>query len=131
MTVIHKPAIIIAELGELGRLPDGGIINAGGVEGPHFTIGGKAVIMSDGTASDGTGPVSTTNANVTGYEHVQSTDSGTWVVQHNKNTQKVQVTIWDNSNEMVYADVVKIIDLNTVFIHFSTPIQGRAILLLF
>jgi|DEB19_MinimDraft_2_1074335.scaffolds.fasta_scaffold116258_1 hypothetical protein len=131
MTVIHKPAIVIQELGELGRLPDGGVINAGGVAGPHFTIDGKAVILADGTASDGSGPVLSLGGTVIGYEHVQATPATTWVVVHNKNTEKLQPTIWDSVNELLYADVVKIIDPNTVFIHFSTPQQGRAILLLF
>lgn len=139
MTVIHKPAIVIEKLGELGRLPDGGIINAGGVEGPNFTVGGKALIYADGTASDGSGqvidvegsPGTPSPTNVIGYEHVQAIPAGMWLVQHNKNSVRVQVTIWDSSNEMLYADVVKIIDPNTIFIHFGTPIEGRAILMLF
>ena len=134
MSVIHKPVIYIEELGESGRLPDGGVINAGGIEGPNFTVDGKALIFADGTATDGSGPVIITGGgggDVSGYEHVQGLASTLWVVTHNKNTEKIQVTIWDSNNEMMFADVVKIIDSNTVFIHFGTAAIGRAILMLF
>lgn len=131
MTVIHKPAIVIAELGELGRLPDGGIINAGGVEGPHFTIAGQGVVLADGSASDGSGQVIVVGGSVTGYEHTQAVASTLWTVVHNKNSRKVQATIWDSTDEMVYPDSVKIIDLNTLSVTFNTPQEGRAILLLF
>lgn len=131
MSVIFKPAIVIEELGELARLPDGGVINAGGVEGPNFSIGGKAVILADGTASDGSGPIITVGSTVIGYEHVQSSASQNWVIVHNKNSKRIQVTIWDPTDEMVLADYVQIVDLNTVHVHFNTSITGRAILLIF
>ena len=131
MSVVHKPAIVIEELGDLGRLPDGGVINAGGVQGPYFTVDGKALIFADGTATDGSGPVVISGGDVSGYEHIQSLSSTLWVVTHNKNTTKLQCTIWDLNDEMMLADVVKIIDANTVFIHFGTAAAGRAILMLF
>ena len=133
MTVIHKPAIVIAELGELGRLPDGGIINAGGVGGPHFTIDGKAVILADGTASDGSGQVIPVGnySHVKGFEFVQSTDSLLWVVEHNAGSKRLSVTVWDEADEETFANLVKIIDFNTVHITFNTPMKGRAILMIF
>ncbi len=135
MTIIHTSAVVIPELGELGKLPDGGIINAGGVAGPHFTIGGQAVILKDGTASDGSGPViivdTSTIGNVQGIEHIQAIDSDTWTISHAKNTKKIQITIWDTTDEQVFADSVKILDVNTVEIKFNTPISGRAILMVF
>ncbi|WP_300760149.1 hypothetical protein [Janthinobacterium sp.] len=42
-------------LGEMAILPPGAIVDIGGVTGPNFTIGGKGVILSDGTTSDGSG----------------------------------------------------------------------------
>jgi hypothetical protein len=132
-TVVHKPAVVVEDLGEFGRLPDGGIINAGGVSG-HFTVDGKAVILADGTASDGSGPVivvaGSVAAAIVGYEHVQATPSTLWVIQHNRHTRRVQMTIWDANDEMVWTDV-KIIDLNTVHATFSEPVAGRADLVLF
>lgn len=133
--IVHKPAIVIEHLGEMGRLPDGGIINAGGVQGPFFTIDGKAVILADGTASDGSGTVisveGANSTNAVGYEHVQSVSSSIWIISHLRNTRRMNVTIWDDTDEMVYADVVKIVDTNTVHITFNTAVSGRAILMLF
>lgn len=131
MTVIHKPAIVIAELGELGRLPDRGIINAGGVAGPHFTIGGLPVIMADGSASDGSGQVIALGSDVKGYEHIQTLASTLWAVHHAKGTKRIQITIWDSSDELLFADIVKIVDIDTVTIHFNTAVNGRAILMMF
>lgn len=48
-----KIVYLNGETGELGRLPDNGIINSGGVSGSTFTVGGKALIFADGTLSDG------------------------------------------------------------------------------
>jgi len=55
MSTIHKPVIHIQELGEQGVLPNGGIINAGGTEGPFFTVGGKGLLFDDGSSSGGGG----------------------------------------------------------------------------
>lgn len=41
------------DLGESGLLPDGAIVNIGGVSGDNFTVGGKGVMLADGTT---TGP---------------------------------------------------------------------------
>lgn len=41
--------------GELGRLPDGGIVNIGGVAGTSFTVGGKPLMFADGTSTGGGG----------------------------------------------------------------------------
>lgn len=57
-TPILRPVYLIEELGELGRLPDGSIINVGGVVGPNFTVGGRGLLFDDGSstsAGSGTG----------------------------------------------------------------------------
>lgn len=133
MTAIHKPVIHIEELGELGRLPDGGIINAGGTSGPHFTIDGKAVILADGTASDGSGQVISVSvgAQVQGFEFIQAVPSVLWVIPHNKNTKRIQISIWDAVDELLFSDSVQITDPDTVSVHFNTAVSGRAILMLF
>lgn len=128
---IYKPVVHIDELGEQGRLPPGGIINAGGVEGPDFRVGGKAVILADGTASDGSGPVIVVGSSVSGFEWVQATPSDLWSISHLKSTKRVQVTIWDDNDEMVFSDTVKIIDRNNIEVSFNTAVSGRAILMLF
>lgn len=48
-----KVIYLNAGSGELGRLPDNAIINAGGVVGPHFTVGGLPLLFADGTTTDG------------------------------------------------------------------------------
>lgn len=53
MSGIFKPTYLVAELGELARLPDGAITNIGGVEGPTFTVGGVPVVLA-GDPSSGT-----------------------------------------------------------------------------
>lgn len=133
MSQVFKPTYVIPELGELGQMPDGAIINAGGVTGPFFTIGGQAVILKDGTASDGSGTVIVTGggANVSGFEYVQNPAEAIWTVFHNRNTRKIQATIWSDTNEIIYPDVVQIVDSNTVVVIFNTPQAGRAILILF
>lgn len=131
---IYKPVVHIDELGEQARLPAGGIINAGGVEGPNFTVAGKALIFADGTATDGSGPVIITGggggSSVTGYEWVQAIPALTWTIPHMKGTKRIQITIWDSSDETVFADV-KILDPDTVRVKFNTALSGRAVLMLF
>lgn len=134
MSQVFKPTYVIPELGELGRLPDGAIINAGGVSGPFFTIGGQAVILKDGTASDGSGPVIVTGpggGNVSGFEYVQASPAMIWTIFHNRNTVKIQATIWTETNELVHPDTVQIVDSNTVVAVFNTPQAGRAVLIMF
>ena len=138
MSQVFKPTYVIPELGEFGQLPDGAIINAGGVTGPFFTIGGQAVILKDGTASDGSGPVIITGGgggggggNVFGFEYVQTNPATIWTIAHNRNTTKIQSTIWTETNEILYPDTVQIVNTNTVVVVFNTPQVGRAILILF
>jgi len=52
-TPVLKPIYIISELGELGQLPDGSIINIGGTAGPTFTVGGRGLLFDDGTSTGG------------------------------------------------------------------------------
>jgi hypothetical protein len=66
-----------------------------------------------------------------GYEYTQTTPNIVWMVVHGYNTRRVQVTIWDESDNMTFADTVSIVDSNTVRIVFNTPAAGRAILMLF
>jgi len=130
---IFRPVFVIPELGDLGRLPDGAIINAGGVSG-HFTVDGQAVILKDGTASDGSGQVIITGSSgndVRGYEHIQTVPAAMWIINHNRNTRRVQFTLWSDTDEIMMADVVQIQTSNTVTVVFNTPITGRAILMLF
>lgn len=58
-TQILKPIVLNSD-GLQQLLPDGAIINAGGTGSPTFTVGGKGLIFSDGTNTDGSGVVALT-----------------------------------------------------------------------
>jgi hypothetical protein len=68
---------------------------------------------------------------VIGYEHVQSAPSTLWTITHNKNTFKLQTTIYNTNWEQLVPNNIQIIDNNTVLVSFNAPIAGRAMLLLF
>ena len=70
-------------------------------------------------------------ATARGFEHMQSVASLQWTITHGGNTQRVQVQVWSATNELMFADVIKIVDNNTVTVSFNTAITGRAILMLF
>lgn len=44
---------LVDELGELGRLPSGAVVNIGGVSGDKFTVGGKQVMLDGGNIPGG------------------------------------------------------------------------------
>ena len=69
--------------------------------------------------------------NVNGYEHIQSTDSQTWVVAHGGNTFRLQITVYDTDWEMIIPNSIKVMDNNTAIITFAAPISGRAMVLMF
>ena len=70
-------------------------------------------------------------SNVFGYEHIQSTESITWLIAHNRNTLRSQVTIYDDNMEQILPEQVKIIDANNILISFTSQIAGRAMVILF
>lgn len=58
MTDILKPLFLDSD-GIFARLPDGSVINIGGVQGPIFTVDGKGLWFDDGSSTGGNGtPVS-------------------------------------------------------------------------
>lgn len=247
---IFRPAYVIDELGELGRLPDGAIVNIGGVSNPTFTVGGRQVMFADQAAGSGgtgnatlqsayanstdgmlylnagkdliltsvdgnglivdgaTGTVTvlgnlivgglvngvdldglsdrvanldnslnshlgstsspkhnaaqisadtatltkvsgsnvqqviesidralsnttTAPSSTRGFEYVQESPEIIWTIVHGGNTRRVSVTVWDEGDNMTFADTVSIIDPNSVRVVFNTPAKGRAILMLF
>lgn len=220
---IFRVVYLNQESGELGRLPDFGIINAGGVVGPSFTVGGKGVLLDDGTSSSGTGVGLTlqtiydssltgtigiidtkpfiisdgttnlltvdstagtvsinginfldfytefvnhtheaTEITVAGpfnilsgsnveevfqsvdaiiggvagngiktFRFDQSTPTQSWIIQHNEMSTSATVTLYDSSGEQMFADDIKIIDMNTIQVSFNSLQTGFAVLLLF
>lgn len=70
-------------------------------------------------------------AGASGYEHVEATPNIVWTIVHNRNTRRVQVTVWDETDIAAWPDTISIVDANTVRVVFNTPAAGRAILMLF
>jgi len=96
------------------------------------TIPGTNVQSVLENLSDAVGKLVTHDVgNIRGYEFTQATAEAVWTITHGQNTKKVQITIWDSHDEMVWADSVQIFDQNTIVVRFNTPITGRAILMLF
>lgn len=60
MTRVFKPVYLDEVLGELGRLPDGSLINIGGTSSPTFTVGGRALLFADGSSTAPDSGVGTT-----------------------------------------------------------------------
>ena len=52
MTEIFKPVVLESD-GILGRLPDGSIVNIGGTSHNTFTVGGKGILLEDGSTTGG------------------------------------------------------------------------------
>ena len=69
--------------------------------------------------------------NVQGYEHVQLAEQGVWIIAHNQNTRRIQLTVWTETDNTIIPDSVNIVDNNTVAVVFGTAMAGRAILMLF
>lgn len=66
---------------------------------------------------------------ITAYTHVQETAASTWNVVHSLNTTSVNVQVFDAASLMVIPSDVEIIDPDEVEITFSTPAQGRAVVI--
>lgn len=72
-----------------------------------------------------------TLSGVQGYEHIQASASASWVIVHNGNTFRTNISIYDDTWEQVLPNGVKGIDNNTTLVTFASPQSGRAIVILF
>lgn len=80
MTVIvRKPIYIDPASGFPTALPDASIVNIGGTNANRFTIGGKPVMLADGTAADGIGDLGLLNFQ-TSYDNSSDIDGNASVV---------------------------------------------------
>ena len=66
-----------------------------------------------------------------GYTHEQLSPDFTWVIPHNGGSEDLQVQIFDTSKELVIPDRVVVIDANNVEIEFTSPMSGKAQLVIF
>jgi len=105
-------------------LPISTLPNASNVQEALERLNNKVDSIPGGGGTGGTG-------NVSGYEHVQSVDSVQWLVTHNMNSFRCQVTVYDDDWEVIIPDKIKIIENNTLLVMFSSPISGRAMIFAF
>jgi hypothetical protein len=68
---------------------------------------------------------------VKGYEHTQIVASDSWIVIHAGNSFRTQVTVYDSAWDQIIPNNVKIVDANSMLVSFSSPVAGKAMVLLF
>jgi hypothetical protein len=82
------------------------------------------LILRDGSDSGNSG-------NAAGFQHIQATDADIWYINHNKNSEKVMIQIFDNTGEEIQPDSTTIMDVDLVIIRFGVPMSGKANLIFF
>ena len=83
---------------------------------------GYAVVNSGGTTGTVT-RVSTDGSHV----HYQAGDSANWPITHSLNSKYPNVTVYDDSDEVVIPTSIKADTVDTATVTFSSPTAGRAI----
>jgi len=71
------------------------------------------------------------NGSIKTWEHIQTVAAVEWLINHNKNSRRPTVTIYDADDVQVLPDEIRIVDENAVLVKFNTAAVGRAIVLLF
>ena len=66
--------------------------------------------------------------NTIGIEYKQLVASEAWVISHNKNTSRIQFSIYDSQNRIVIPDDAFVLDDNTFIVVFGSPQLGKAML---
>jgi hypothetical protein len=62
------------------------------------------------------------------HTHTQSTPAVTWVVNHNLNTKKIELLVFETTGEQVYASPDHGgASLNSIAINFPVPVAGEAV----
>jgi len=123
LPAIAKPVIVETD-GVFGELETGAIINAGGTSATTFTVNGDPVLTAG----------SIVGLACTGYEYTQNSPALVWNINHNGNTLRATVTIYDtiaSPMTQILPDVVQVIDANNVRVTFASPQAGIALVILF
>ena len=77
--------------------------------------------------------IETGTLSLIGFVHVQAVASTTWTVVHDLDTENFSGVhvIEDTTNDQIFPDNVKVVDVNTITISFNAAMSGRAMLVLF
>jgi hypothetical protein len=62
-----------------------------------------------------------------GKIHTQTTSAATWTFTHNLNVQYPNVTVYNNSGQIVLPQTITATDVNTLVLEFGTPVAGYAV----
>jgi hypothetical protein len=76
-------------------------------------------------------PIPNISSVCSGFEFIQTSPSLIWNINHNGGTKRIQITIYDMSDNVILSDGISLIDNNNLTITFSQPQDGRAILIMF
>lgn len=98
------------------------------VAGPFLNVSGTNVEQALASIDSQLGGLA---AAISTYEHVQATPAGVWTIVHAQGSTRPVVAIYDNTNEQVLPDAIEVLDGNTIEVRFNTPIDGRAMVILF
>lgn len=63
------------------------------------------------------------------YVQNQSVPASSWVVNHGLNYRNPMVQVYDDQNDVVLPDQIESLDENSLVIHFSLPVSGRAVVI--
>jgi len=65
------------------------------------------------------------------FKYIQNVPAATWTLFHQQFSDKFVISITDENNEEIVPDSIVVFDLDTIAIHFSEPVMGKAILIIF
>jgi hypothetical protein len=102
--------------------------------GVGFPFSGSAIItgslfvsgstISGSFVGDGSG---ITGLTAGGKIHTQSSAASTWTVSHNLGVQYPNVTVYDNSNNVIIPQTITATDTNTLTLTFGSAVAGYAV----
>jgi len=75
--------------------------------------------------------ISGSGSSFRGYEHVQSTASLLWTLNHNLASKKAQISIYDSDGIQIIPEQVQLTSMNTALVSFASPITGTATIIAF
>jgi hypothetical protein len=71
------------------------------------------------------------NGYARGYEHAQTTPATVWTINHNFDTVRVVITIYDSAWFVVIPNSIQVVNTNTVEVTFHQAMAGSAMLVVF
>lgn len=111
--------------------PSAGVLNFIGGTIPAALTSSKRIYIAGFRYIGAKGLPPSVVSNCVGYEHVQSSASNTWTINHGNASSKVLVSVYDQNAEQIIPDLIKVINTNTVTVKFSSSISGKAMIISF